>query len=102
MPLPPSKAGACQLTVAAALPATAVTLVGMVGSGLAGLPVSQRSPWSDGQGSAPGAPSHPNGSMAVQPLVTYTPKCRCGPLLQPVLPLCPITCPRLTLCPGDT
>ena len=90
------------MSEAAALPAVAVRLPGGEANGFAGLPVSQRLPWSDGHGSAPGAPVHPNGSMAVQLLVTYTPKWRCAPVLQPVLPLWAITFPRVTLCPTVT
>ena len=41
-----------------------------------------------------------NGFTAT-PLIRIS-KCRCGPLLRPVLPLNAIFCPCFTVCPGDT
>src|SRR5207248_455435 len=68
---------------------------------LVAVPVSQRTPGSEGHGSPP-APDQPQGSIAVHDEVTYTPKWRCGPELHPVLPLTPMTCARSTICPGLT
>src|SRR5919201_6111907 len=88
--------------IADSFPGVAATPVGAQGRGNCASPVSQRSPGSSGQGSVAGAPHHPHGSMAVHELVMYTPKCRCGPLLQPGVPLVAITWPRRTACPGTT
>src|SRR2546425_11503120 len=101
MPVPPSNDDADQLTVAEALPEMAVTFVGAVGMGNLAAPVNQRTPGSPGHGSAP-PPDHPQGSTAVQELVMYAPKCRWGPVLHPVFPLCPMICARSTTCPTLT
>src|ERR1700694_2859895 len=96
MPVPPSNDGGDQLTVAEALPEMALTFVAAVGKGNIAVAVNQRLPGSEGHGPAPGAPHHPQGSTAVQLLLMYTPKCRCAPLLHPVLPLSPMICARST------
>src|ERR1700694_355137 len=101
MPVPPSNEGGDQLTVAEALPEMALTFVAAGGSGNLAAPVSQRTPGSLGHGSAP-APEYPQGSTAVQELVMYTPKCRCGPLLHPVFPLCPMLWAGSATCPTPT